>query len=138
VLHVSADDLASAAPYLQHLPIPFVIDHMARINAGLGLEQDAFKRLRDLATDPRAWIKISGMDRASASGAPFHDAVPFAQRLVETAPDRLLWGTDWPHPNIKGPVPDDQGLLDLLHLAAPEPKVRERILVDNPARLYFS
>ncbi len=136
VLHLSADDLETALPYLKPLEIPFVIDHLARINAAAGLDQAPFQKLLELTANPRAWVKISGMDRASAAGAPFHDVVPFAQKLVAAAPDRILWGTDWPHPNIKYPVPDDQGLVDLLSVAVPDAKARERILVDNPAQLY--
>lgn len=138
VLHLSADDLDAAAPYLHELVIPFVIDHMARISASRGLDQEPFRKLLDLAGDPRAWIKISGADRASAAGAPFHDAVPFAQKLVEVSPDRILWGTDWPHPNVRGPVPDDQVLRDLLPMIVPDKRILHRILVENPTRLYFS
>ncbi len=137
-LHLSADDLESVGPYLKGLKIPFVIDHMARINAASGLDQDPFRKLLDLAHDPRAWIKISGIDRASATGAPFHDAVPFAQKLVETVAERILWGTDWPHPNVRGPVPDDQALRDLLPVIVPDKQVLHQILVENPARLYFA
>ena len=137
-LHLSADDLASVEPYLKPLQIPFVIDHMARISASSGIDQGPFRHLLDLAHDPRAWVKISGIDRASAAGAPFHDAVPFAQKLVEAVPERLLWGTDWPHPNVRGPVPDDQALRDLLPMIVADQRVLHQILVENPARLYFA
>ena len=72
----------------------------------------------------------------STTGAPFHDLIPFAQALIEAAPDRVLWGTDWPHPNIDGLMPNDADLVDLLALYAPDAEIRQRILVDNPARLY--
>jgi len=136
VAHLSADDLETALPYLKPLEIPFVIDHLARINAAAGLDQAPFQKLLELTTNPLAWVKISGIDRASTAGTPFHDVVPFAQKLVAAAPDRILWGTDWPHPNIKYPVPGDQGLVDLLSVAVPDAKARARILVDNPAQLY--
>jgi len=136
VLHLSADDIGMAAPYVKTLGTPFVIDHLARISARGGLYQAPFQKLLELAANSYAWVKISGMDRASTAGAPFHDAVPFAQKLVEAAPERILWGTDWPHPNVKGPVPDDQSLLDLLRVVVPDPALYRRILVDNPARLY--
>ena len=82
------------------------------------------------------WVKISGAERNSTEGPPYTDAVPFAQALVAAAPDRILWGTDWPHPNTEGPMPNDGDLVDLLALHVPDESVRNRILVDNPARLY--
>jgi predicted TIM-barrel fold metal-dependent hydrolase len=71
----------------------------------------------------------------SSSGPPFHDAAPFAKRLLETAPDRCIWGTDWPHPNVKA-MPNDGDLVDLIPLFAPDAKTQQKLLVDNPARLY--
>jgi predicted TIM-barrel fold metal-dependent hydrolase len=71
----------------------------------------------------------------SSGGPPFHDAVPFARRIIETAPDRVIWGTDWPHPNVKV-MPNDGDLVDLIPLFAPEPGLQQKILVDNPARLF--
>ncbi|OYY08241.1 MAG: 2-pyrone-4,6-dicarboxylate hydrolase, partial [Rhizobiales bacterium 35-68-8] len=70
-----------------------------------------------------------------SDGPPFHDAVPFARKLAETAPDRIIWGTDWPHPNVKV-MPNDGDLVDLIPLFAPEPELQRKILVDNPARLF--
>ena len=86
----------------------------------------------------RAWVKICGAERVSSEGAPFHDALPFARALVSVAPDRVLWGTDWPHPNIAGDMPNDGDLLDLLAEAVTDEPARRKILVDNPARLYWS
>ena len=94
------------------------------------------KALLDLqSSDEKCWVKITGLERASATGAPFHDAVPFAKRLIDNAPDRVLWGTDWPHPNVKW-MPNDGDLMDLFPQMAPEPALQQKILVDNPARLY--
>lgn len=134
VLHVMPDDLDALDPYLEDIPIPYVIDHMARIAAAQGLEQKGFRRLLELLRDSRAWVKISAADRISADGSPFRDAAPFMRALIDAAPDRTLWGTDWPHPNITGPVPDEAVLLELLHETA-GPAGVQRILVDNPARL---
>ena len=137
VLHFDAGDLVDFAGLLDGLPIPYLIDHMGRVKTAEGLEQEPFRRLVDrLERDPNCWVKISGAERISAGGPPFADAVPFARRLVEAAADRVLWGTDWPHPNIARTMPDDGDLVDLLPDFMPDPAVRQAVLVDNPARLY--
>jgi len=82
-------------------------------------------------------VKISGPERISSAGKPFHDAVPFAAALAAAAPDRVLWGTDFPHPNVKV-MPNDGELVDLFAKAVPDEGLRKRILVENPARLYWS
>lgn len=123
-------------PILSALPTTYVIDHMGTIDAAQGLDDPEFKALLALQkNDEKCWIKITGLERASASGAPFHDAVPFAKSLIDNAPDRVIWGTDWPHPNVKI-MPNDGDLVDLIPLYAPEPAVRQKLLVDNPARLF--
>jgi len=135
-LHFDAIDLPEFYPLLDRLPIPYLIDHMGRVQAKDGLEQKPFKILVDLLQrDKNCHVKISGPERVSSLGAPFHDAVPFAQRLIETAPDRVLWGSDWPHPNVKT-MPNDGDLVDLIPLYAPDPANQQRMLVDNPMRLY--
>jgi predicted TIM-barrel fold metal-dependent hydrolase len=78
---------------------------------------------------------VCGCERVSSAGPPFHDAVPFARKVCETAPDRVIWGTDWPHPNVRV-MPNDGDLVDLIPLFAPEPELQQKILVDNPARLF--
>jgi predicted TIM-barrel fold metal-dependent hydrolase len=119
------------------MPVPFIIDHMGRVPTKAGLEQEPFRQLlRVLASNERCWVKISGSERISGSGPPFTDAVPFARALIEAAPDRILWGTDWPHPNIAKHMPNDGDLVDLIPLMAPEAQLQQRILVDNPHRLY--
>jgi 2-pyrone-4,6-dicarboxylate lactonase len=135
-LYVAAKDLGELAPRLRRLPVPYVIDHMGLVEASAVLEQPAFQSLLALvARDEKCWVKITGPERISKTGPPFHDAVPFARRLIEAAPDRVLWGTDWPHPNV--PVmPNDGDLVDLLPLYAPDPSARRRLLVENPARLF--
>src|SRR4030081_2297708 len=85
----------------------------------------------------RAWVILSGPERVSAAGKPFHDAIPFAAALVESAPERVLWGTDFPHPNVKT-MPNDGELVDFFAKFVPDEKLRKRILVDNPARLYWA
>ena len=123
-------------PILNALPTTYVIDHMGTIGAGKGLDDPEFKALLTLQkNDEKCWVKITGLERASASGPPFHDAVPFAKSLIDNAPERVIWGTDWPHPNVKI-MPNDGDLVDLIPLYAPEPAIRQQLLVANPARLF--
>jgi len=136
VLHFDAKDLAAYAEMLDRMPCPFVIDHMARVPTADGLDQEPFRALLALLADERAWVKISGAERLTADGPPpYDDVIPYAQALIAAAPNRVLWGTDWPHPNVRH-MPDDGDLVDLLAVFAPDEAVRNRILVDNPARLY--
>jgi len=135
ILHLDSVDLVEFESTFRSLPVPFVIDHMGRVKAADGLGQPAFRILLDCLKQKNAWVKICGAERVSSEGPPFTDAVPFAQALIAVAPDRVLWGTDWPHPNVKW-MPDDAALLELFPLMAPDPALQKRILVDNPARLY--
>ncbi len=135
-LHFDAIDLPEFAPMLNRLPVRYTIDHMGRVKASDGLDQRPFQALIDLMrNDEKCWVKVCGAERVSTSGPPFADAVPFARRIVETAPDRVIWGTDWPHPNVKA-MPNDGDLVDLIPLFMPEPDLQKRVLVDNPARLF--
>jgi predicted TIM-barrel fold metal-dependent hydrolase len=138
VLHLDAGDIVEHAPRIAALRIPFVIDHMGRVRAKDGLDQVPFKRLLELMKNPLAWVKICGAERVSSAGAPFRDAVPFAQALLAAAPDRVLWGTDWPHPNISGDMPNDGDLVDLLAEITGDEALRRKVLVDNPTRLYWN
>ena len=135
ILHLDAVDLVEFESTFRSLPVPFVIDHMGRVKAADGLGQPPFRILLDFLKQKNAWVKICGAERVSSAGAPFADAVPFAAALVEAAPDRVLWGTDWPHPNVRH-MPDDGDLVDLLASFAPDEATRNRILVTNPERLY--
>jgi len=136
VLHFDAEDLPTCAAMLDEMPTPYVIDHMARVDATKGVDQEPFQQLLALLRDERAWVKISGAERLTAGGAPpYDDVVPYAGALIAAAPDRVLWGTDWPHPNVRH-MPDDGDLVDLLAAFAPDEATRHRILVTNPERLY--
>jgi 2-pyrone-4,6-dicarboxylate lactonase len=137
VLHLDAEDIVTHRALLGGLKVPFVIDHMGRVRAAGGLDQAPFRALLDLMQDEHAWVKICGPERVSSAGAPFTDAVPFARALFEAAPERVLWGTDWPHPNIAGDMPNDGALVDLFHSAVADEAGRRRVLVDNPTRLYW-
>ena len=139
VLHFDAGDLIEQKALLKRIDIPFIIDHMGRVKAVDGLQQKPFQELLALfRSNPLAWIKICGAERVSVGKRPFRDAVPFAQALIAIDPGRLLWGTDWPHPNISKDMPNDGELVDLLGEMCPDLAVRQRILVDNPTRMYWS
>ena len=127
------DDLA---PAFKRSAVPVVIDHMGRVDASKGIDQPAFKSLLKLMEDPRFHVKVSGSERASKMAPPYPDAVPFAKKLVAEFGDRCFWGTDWPHPNINGPVPDDGILTDLLAEIAPSAAQLQALLVDNPQNFY--
>lgn len=136
VMHFDAQDLPSFKAMLMALPVPFVIDHMARVPTKDGLGQQPFKDLLDVAMLDNCWVKVCGAERIASEGPPFTSAVPFAQAVIDVAPDRTLWGTDWPHPNIKKHMPNDGDLVDLIPLIAPTKEGQQRLLVDNPHRLY--
>jgi 2-pyrone-4,6-dicarboxylate lactonase len=136
-LHFDAVDIPASKEFINSLPIPFIIDHMGRVPTKNGLDQPPFQALLDLARrNEKCWVKISGAERISSEGPPFTDAAPFAQALIKVAPERLLWGTDWPHPNISKHMPNDGDLVDLVPLFAPDAATQKQILVDNPHRLY--
>lgn len=124
------------APALKRSAVPVVIDHMGRIDASLGIGQPAFRSLLKLMEDPKFRVKVSGSERASKMGPPYADAVPFAKQLVAQFGDRCFWGTDWPHPNINGPIPNDGVLADLLAEIAPAAAQLQALLVDNPQKFY--
>lgn len=133
VLHLDATDIVPLADMIRRLPIPFVIDHMGRVDTTLGTGQPAFQALLELARQENCWVKVCGSERISSF--PFDAAVPFARALVETSPERTLWGTDFPHPNLKEPV-DEADLVDLVTRFSLTAEEQRRLLVENPARLY--
>jgi 2-pyrone-4,6-dicarboxylate lactonase len=135
-IHTESSLIEALAPGLRQSPVPVVIDHMGRVDASEGLDQRPFRALMELLEDDRFWVKVSGCERASRQPPPHSDAIPFARRLVETYGDRVLWGTDWPHPNFRAEPPDDGALVDLLSEIAPTQAQRQALLVDNPQRLF--
>jgi len=134
-LHVPGWSLPEIAPRLLALPADIVIDHLGRVDPHAGLEQPAFQALLRLVDSGRCWVKLSAPYRMDPEGAPYRHAAPFARELVRRNPGRMVWGTDWPHPDV-AVMPEDRGLLDVLRDWAPDEAVRNRILVDNPAKLY--
>jgi len=133
VLHMDAADIPALTPVMRALPVPFVIDHMGRVDAGLGPGQPAVDALVELTKLEGCWIKLSGAERISEP--PFAAAVPIARRLLAASPHRVLWGTDFPHPNLEIVV-DEADLVDLVPAFAETEEARRRLLVDNPACLY--
>jgi 2-pyrone-4,6-dicarboxylate lactonase len=133
-LYVEPSMILKMTPELKLSPVPVVIDHMGHIEASHGLDEPGFTHLLKLMEDKRFWVKVSGLERASRQGAPYADAVPFARKLVAEFGDRVVWGSDWPHPNLAS-VPDDGVLVDLIAEFANEAQ-RQALLVDNPLRLY--
>ena len=135
-VHMERGMIAQVGPRLVKAPVPIVIDHIGRIDAGEGFDQVPFSALMRMMESGNAWCKVSGCDRITRAGPPYADAVPFAARLMAEFPDRVVWGTDWPHPNHQGPVPDDGELVDLIGAVAPTSAALSRLMVDNPRRLY--
>jgi 2-pyrone-4,6-dicarboxylate lactonase len=143
-LHIDAKNLLEQEKRIRALPIPVVIDHMARIKPAAGLHQPAFQLLLETMQDKHVWVKVSGADKICNTpvhayfGLPFVEVIPFARALIAAAADRVIWGTDWPHSNnfAPGKTPNDGDLLDLLGEFAPDAATRKTILVDNPAALY--
>ena len=139
-LHFEGAALPGLKDWLASIRAPVVIDHLGRIDPSLGLGQEPFGVLLELARRDNVWVKLSGADRLTRSGPPFEDVTPFAHKLIEAAPDRMLWGSDWPHTGVfdAAKMPDDGQLLDALFEFAPDETVREKILIVNPLRLLGS
>jgi len=122
-------------PRVAKLPVPVVFDHMGGMLANTDPNDPDFVGMLKLLESGRCWVKLCGY-RASIAGHPYADVEPLARRFVKHAPERCVWGTDWPHTTMTGYMPDDGDLLDLLGVWAPDAAVRKKILVDNPATLY--
>lgn len=128
--------MPDAEAQLGSLDITIVIDHFGRVNAQEGVQGAAFQRLLRLVRRPNCWAKLTGPYFLSSRRPLFPDVTPLARAVVEAAPDRVVWGTDWPHPSPHGAMPNDGDLADLLAEWVPDDAQRKRLLVDNPARLY--
>lgn len=137
-LHMSGDQIAAHAALLSRLPCPIVFDHMARLPPGLGVRHPAWGIVRGLIDRGNCWVKLSGAYLNTLQGGPdYPDATAVAQAFVRAAPQRLVWGSDWPHVTERAHTPPDTvQLLALLARWAPEETVRQRILVDSPRELY--
>jgi 2-pyrone-4,6-dicarboxylate lactonase len=139
VIYFEAPDLPDLNDFFASLPGTIVFDHMGRPDVNKDPQGEDFDRfIRLLEDNDNMWAKVSCPDRLSVSGPPeYDDVVPFAKRVVETFPDRVLWGTDWPHPNMKSHMPDDGKLVDYIPKIAVTAALQRQLLVDNPMRLYW-
>ncbi|WP_454739548.1 amidohydrolase family protein [Cupriavidus necator] len=139
VVYFEAQDLPELWHFFTTLPTPVVVDHMGRPDISKRVDGPEFGLfLRLMQEHDNVWSKVSCPERLSLSGPPgYEDVVPFASTLVERFPDRVLWGTDWPHPNLKGHMPDDGKLVDYVPKIAPTAELQRKLLVDNPTRLYW-
>lgn len=146
VVYFEAQDLPELWDFFTALPTTVVVDHMGRPDVTKPVDGPEFALfLRFLREHPFVWSKVTCPERLSVSGPPalhgepepYRDVIPFARRVVEEFPDRVLWGTDWPHPNLKDHMPDDGLLVDVIPRIAPTAELRQRLLVDNPMRLYW-
>ena len=135
-LLIDVSTLLDSLHHLEKLPLDLVFDHMGHMATDKGLNHEGFQALIQLLSERKAWVKVSGNYRISSEGPPYADAIPFAQALIAAAPDRVVWGSDWPHPSLYSHMPNDGDLLNSLMDFAPDPDIRNRILVDNPATLY--
>ena len=138
VVYFEAQDLEDLEPFLQELPGIIIIDHMGRPNVKNGVEHIDFKRFISLMeNNPSIWSKVTCPERLTIAGPPYDDVVPFYQAIVDRFEDRVLWGTDWPHPNMKSHMPDDGALVDYIPRIARTVQQQEKLLVTNPMRLYW-
>ena len=137
IIHVNAEDLVKFEDFFARIEMDILVDHMGRVPCDLGPSQPAFQILKRFMQRPNWWCKVCGAERISRAGPPCHDAIPFARELIALAPDRILWGTDFPHPNITRWMPNDGDLVDLLtEYTDRDDALLRRIVVDNPERLY--
>jgi len=147
VVYFEAHDLPDLWEFFTTLPTTVVVDHMGRPDVSQPVDGPAFEHfVRLMRGHGNVWAKVSCPERLSVTGPPavdgeqfpYRDVVPFARRLVETFPDRVLWGTDWPHPNLKDHMPDDGLLVDFVPQIARTSEAQRKLLVDNPMRLYWA
>ncbi len=139
IVYFEAPDLEELIPFLKQLPVTVVVDHMGRPDVTKGVDHPDFQRfLNLLAENDNFWSKVSCPERLTADGPPYDDVVPYARTIVDQFPDRVLWGTDWPHPNMKSHVPDEGHLVDVIPKIATDAAKQKALLVDNPMRLYWS
>ncbi len=138
VVYFEAADLAERWDFFTSLETTVVVDHMGRPDVTKDPDGPEFAQfLRLLDEHPNVWSKVTCPDRLSMTGPPYDDVVPFARRIVERFPDRVLTGTDWPHPNLKTHMPDDGALVDFIPRIASTPELQRKLLVDNPLTLYW-
>ncbi len=138
VVYFEAQDLDEVAPFLNELDMTVVIDHMGRPDVSKGVYSEEFEKFVNMMeSNPNIWTKVSCPERLTLTPPDYSDVVPFARELVERFPERVLWGTDWPHPNMKSHTPDDGHLVDVIPKIALTPELQQALLVTNPMKLYW-
>ena len=139
VVYFEATDLEELKPFLKQLPGIVVVDHMGRPDVTKGVDHPDFTQFIDLmAKNENIWTKVTCPERLTATDAPYDDVVPYYQAIVDQFEDRVLWGTDWPHPNMKSHMPDDGALVDYIPRIARTHEQKHKLLVANPMRLYWA
>ena len=139
VVYFEASDLADLQPFLQQLPGIIVVDHMGRPDVTKGVDHPDFQRFMDLMSgNENIWSKVTCPERLTVAGPPYEDVVPYYKAIVQEFENRVLWGTDWPHPNMKSHMPDDGALVDYIPQIAETSAQQQKLLVNNPMRLYWA
>lgn len=141
VIYFESQDLPELYDFFTSLPTTLVVDHMGRPDVTKPVDGEDFGLfLKFMAENENVWSKVSCPERISVDGPSkqYRDVIPFARKVVESFPDRVLWGTDWPHPNMKSHIPDDGKLVNMIPLFAPTAELQQKLLIDNPMRLYWS
>ncbi|MDA7425684.1 amidohydrolase family protein [Thalassococcus lentus] len=138
VVYFEAADLEELEPFLKQLPGIIVVDHMGRPDVTKAVTHPDFQRfIRLMEENENIWTKVTCPERLTVAGPPYDDVVPFYQTIVDQFEDRVLWGTDWPHPNMKSHMPDDGALVDYIPSIARTEAQQQKLLVTNPLRLYW-
>jgi 2-pyrone-4,6-dicarboxylate lactonase len=138
VIYFEADILEELRPFIDAIPVPIVIDHMGRPDVTQGPDGPDMRALRHLMnTRPDIHIKVTCPDRLDVAGNPWHDFAHAVRPLVEDYPDHVLWGTDWPHPNMQDAIPDDGHLVNMIPRIAVTQTLQRKLLIDNPMKLYW-
>lgn len=139
VVYFEASDLADLQPFLQQLPGIIVVDHMGRPDVTKGVDHPDFQRFMDLMSgNENMWCKVTCPERLTVAGPPYEDVVPYCKAILQEFENRVLWGTDWPHPNMKSHMPDDGALVDYIPQIAETSAQQQKLLVNNPMRLYWA
>jgi predicted TIM-barrel fold metal-dependent hydrolase len=131
-----ADEFPQLDRQFANFPVPIVLGHLGYMRTEKGLSDPGFRAMLNLMKEGRCWVKLTGPYRITSQALPYPDVTPYAHALLEHAPDRIVWGTDWPHVMMKGTMPNDGDLADLLSAWVPDEGLRERVLVTNPTKLY--
>ena len=138
VVYFEMPMLEQMVPFLKEIPTTIVLDHMSVPEVDKGVGAPGFQRyLKMLDENRNIWVKVTCPERLSKAGPPYDDVIPYARALTERFTDRILWGTDWPHPNMTTHMPDDGQLVDMIPKFAPSAALQQAMLVDNPRRLYW-